>query len=168
MDTTKIITLTSFGITAFAISLTVIQLIIRKEKTKSENEGKIRLAYGILFATWVVAFTFLNFKSLSILNEFIDTISKLNVNNPLTDIVKTSVIFIGLMNVWLILWHFITNVFSILFLGKRKDIHEVENNNYVYFLVKGIVFISFIYSTMTIYENLLRFFLPNIEIPFYH
>ena len=71
MDITKTITLTSVGIIAFAISLTVTQLLIRKEKSKSESEGKILLAYGILFSSWVISFSFLNFKTLSILNEFV-------------------------------------------------------------------------------------------------
>lgn len=168
MDTTKIITLTIIGIVAMAISLTVTQLILRKEKSKSENEGKIRLAYGILFFTWVVVFSLLNFKSLSILNEYIDTVFKANENNSMVAILKTSVIFIGLTNVWLILWHFITKVFTVLFAGNRNETNEIENNHYTLFLMKGILFIGFIYCLMPVFEMLLRTFLPTIQTPFYH
>ncbi len=167
MDLTKTITLTSVGIIAFAISLTVTQLLIRKEKSKSESEGKILLAYGILFSNWVISFSFLNFKTLSILNEFVDTIYKVNTVNPLIEIAKTSVLFIGLTNTWLILWYYITKALSVIFTGKRDDVNEIEGNNYVYFILKGIVFIGFVYSLMPVFEGILRTFFPNIEIPFY-
>lgn len=167
MDITKTITLTFVGIIAFAISLTVMQLFIRKEKFKSESEGKILLAYGILFSSWVISFAMLNFKTLSILNEFADTIYKINTENPLLEIVKTSVLFIGLTNFWLILWHFITKALSLLFTGKRNEVKEINNNNYVYFILKGIVFIGFVYTLMPLFESVLRAFFPNIDIPFY-
>ncbi len=167
MDTTKIITLTAIGIIAFAISLTVTQLLIRKEKSKSEREGKILLAYGILFSSWVVSFSILNFKTLSILNEFSDTIYKVNTGNPLLEIVKTSVLLIGLTNTWLVLWYYIAKALSLLFTGKRKDATEIESNNYVYFILKGVVFIGFVYSLMPVFEEVLRTFFPNIEVPYY-
>lgn len=167
MDITRTITLTGVGIIAFAISLTVTQLLIRKEKSKSENDGEILLAYGILFSSWVISFSILNFKTLSVLNEFVDTIYKVNTGNPLLEIVKTSVLFIGLTNTWLILWYYITKALSLLFTGKRNDTNEIENNNYVYFILKGIVFVGFVYSLMPVFEGILRSFFPNIEIPFY-
>lgn len=167
MDTTKIITLTVIGIIAMAISLTVTQLFLRKAKSKSENEGKINLAYGILFLTWVIAFSLLNLKSISVMSEYIDTVYKTNSANHLAEIAKTSVLFIGLTNVWLILWYFITQAFSLLIAGKRTDVNEIENNHYTYFLMKGIVFIGFIYCLIPVFEMLLRTFLPNIEIPYY-
>lgn len=167
MDTTKIITLTVIGIIAMAISLTVTQLFLRKAKSKSENEGKINLAFGILFLGWVITFSLLNVKSISIMSEYIDTVYKTNSTNHLADIATTSVLFIGLTNVWLTLWYFITQAFSLLIAGKRTDVNEIENNHYTYFLMKGIVFIGFIYCLMPVFEMLLRTFLPTIEIPYY-
>lgn len=167
MDTTKIITLTVIGIIAMAISLTVTQLFLRKAKTKSENEGKINLAYGIFFLGWVITFSLLNVKSISVMGEYIDIVYKTNSANHLTDITKTSVLFIGLTNVWLILWYFITQAFSLLIAGKRTDVNEIENNHYSYFMMISIVFIGFIYCLMPVFEMLLRTFLPNIEIPYY-
>lgn len=167
MEITKTITLTSVSIIAFAISLTVTQFFIRKEKSKSESEGKILLAYGILFSSWVISFSMLNFKTLSVLNEFADTIYKVNTENSLLEIAKTSVLFIGLTNTWLVLWYFITKALSLLFTGKRNDTNEIENNNYVYFILKGIVFIGFAYALMPVFESVLRIFFPNIEIPYY-
>lgn len=167
MDTTKIITLTVIGIIAIAISLTITQLFLRKAKSKLENEEKINLAYGILFLGWVISFSLLNMKSISIMSEYVDTIYKTNSANHLADISKTSVLFIGLTNFWLILWYLITKAFSILIAGKRTDVNEIENNHYTYFLMKGVVFIGFVYCLMPVFEMLLRTFLPTIEIPYY-
>lgn len=167
MDTTKIITLTVIGIIAIAISLTITQLFLRTAKLKSENEGKINLAYGILFLGWVISFSLLNVKSISIMSEYVDTLYKTNSANHLADISKTSVLFIGLTNFWLILWYLITKAFSILIAGKRTDVNEIENNHYAYFLMKGVVFIGFVYCLMPVFEMLLRTFLPTIEIPYY-
>lgn len=167
MDTTKIITLTVIGIIAIAISLTITQLFLRKAKSKLENEEKINLAYGILFLGWVISFSLLNVKSISIMSEYVDTLYKTNSANHLADISKTSVLFIGLTNFWLILWYLITKAFSILIAGKRTDVNEVENNHYTYFLMKGVVFIGFVYCLMPVFEMLLRTFLPTIEIPYY-
>lgn len=167
MELTKTITLTIVGIIAFAISLTVTQLLIRKEKTKSEREGKILLSYGILFSSWVICFSLLNSKALSILNEFADTIYKVNTTNPFAEVGKTSILFIGLTNTWLIIWYYITKALSVIFTGKRNEVNEIESNNYVYFVLKGIVFIGFVFSLMSIFEIVLRAFFPNIDIPYY-
>lgn len=167
MDTTKIITLTVIGIIAIAISLTITQLFLRKAKSKLENEEKINLAYGILFLGWVISFSLLNVKSISIMSEYVDTVFKTNSANHLAEISKTSVLFIGLTNFWLILWYLITKAFSILIAGKRTDVNEIENNHYTYFLMKGVVFIGFVYCLMPVFEMLLRTFLPTIEIPYY-
>lgn len=167
MDTTKIITLTVIGIIAIAISLTITQLFLRKAKSKLENEEKINLAYGILFLGWVISFSLLNVKSISIMSEYVDTLYKTNSANHLAEISKTSVLFIGLTNFWLILWYLITKAFSILIAGKRTDVNEIENNHYTYFLMKGVVFIGFVYCLMPVFEMLLRTFLPTIEIPYY-
>ncbi|MBK5215091.1 MAG: hypothetical protein JJE55_15705 [Flavobacteriaceae bacterium] len=167
MDTTKVVSLTLIGIIAMAIALTVIQFLIRKEKLKSEKEGKINLSYGILFSTWIIAITILNLKSISILSEFIDIISKTTSSNPTIEILKTSILFIGLTNVWLIVLYFITKAFSLIFIGKKNNLYEIENNNYPYFIMKGILFISFIYLLLPVFEIILREFFPAIEIPFY-
>ena len=44
---------------------------------------------------------------------------------------------------------------------------EIENNNNVYFLLNGVVFIGLVYSLMPIFEILLRIFFPSLEVPFY-
>ena len=168
METNKIIILAIIGIVSFAVSLTVVQLFIRKRKLKSEVSKETNLSYSVLFLTWVISFTILNFKLISMLNEFIDLVHKTNSQNPIQEIVKTSILFIGLANVWLIIWNSIANAFSLIFIGKKDSMNEIANNNYAYFLMKGTLAVSFVYCSMPIFEIALKHFLPNIEIPFYH
>lgn len=167
METTKTITLLCTGVIAVTISLTLTRLLFRKEKISSEKEGKIILSYGILFTSWVLGFSLLNLKTITVLNEYFDMVYKINPSNHLFEISKTSILFIGLTNLWLVFWHYVTKVLSLLFLGRRDSQNEMESNNYVYFLVNGTIFISFIYILMPIFENTLRTFFPELEIPFY-
>jgi hypothetical protein len=165
MEISTLITLA--GILSFVISMTLMQLLIRREKAKSEVEGKIVMAYGLLFSSWVIGFSLLNFKTISILYEFADTIYKVNTSDPLTELIKTAILFLGLANFWVIIWYYITKALMVLFTGKRNYVKEIENNNYVYFLLKGIVFVGLVYSLMPIFEIVLRVFFPNLEVPFY-
>lgn len=155
------------AIIAIAASLVIIQLIIRKEKAKSENEGKIRLAYGVLFVSCLIASLMLNIKGMTIFGEYMDTFYKVNRNPVLMPVIKTCVLFIGLINIWFVVWYFGLKVFALLFVGKKSAIIEIENDNYVYFLMTGVVFLGFINVLMPVFDIVLRFFLPDLEIPYY-
>lgn len=167
MDNTKLLTLSIISILSIAISLTVTQVFLRKQKIKSEQNNKINTSYALSFATWVIAFSLLNIKSISILSDYIDIINKINTENALMQISKTAVVFLGLTNVWLIILYYFNKIFTIIFIGKRNEIFEIQNNNLGYFILKGILFLSFIFSLIPVFEILLRTFSPN-ETPFYH
>jgi hypothetical protein len=168
METTKTITLLCTGVIAVTISLTLTRLFLRKEKISSEKEGKIILSYGILFTSWVIGFSLLNLKTISVLNDYFDMVYEVNSSSSLIEILKTSVLFIGLTNLWLVFWYYVAKVLSVMFLGQRDNLNEIDSNNYVYFMIIGAIFISFIYVLIPIFENALRTFFPSASIPFYH
>jgi hypothetical protein len=168
METTKTITLLCTGVIAVTISLTLTRFFLRKEKISSEKEGKIILSYGILFTSWVLGFSLLNLKTISVLNDYFDMVYKVNSSSSLIEISKTCILFIGLTNLWLVFWYYVAKVLSIIFLGQRDSINEIDSNNYVYFIIKGAIFISFIYILIPIFENTLRTFFPVVLIPIYH
>ncbi len=167
MNTTKIIILTCIGIIAIATSLVIVQLIIRKEKAKSENEGKIRLAYGVLFVTCLIVSLMLNVKGVTVFGEYVDTFYKVNPDSILMPVIKTGVLFIGLINIWFVIWYFGLKVFALLFVGRKSAVIEIENDNYVYFLMTGIVFLGFISVLMPVFDIILRFFMPELEVSYY-
>ncbi|MCC6448483.1 MAG: hypothetical protein IT215_07345 [Chitinophagaceae bacterium] len=166
MEIKKTIVLVIIGVLSIIISLTVTQLFLKKEKLSSEKDEKINLSYGILFSTWIISFSLLNFKSISILNEFITIIIRIKTVDFNMQIFKTSVLFIGILNFWLILCFYTVEVLSTLYLGKRKNNNEIINNNYSYFIIKGLLNLSLIYCLMPIFELFLKAFFP-IETPFY-
>lgn len=166
MEIKKTIVLIIIGVISIVISLTVTQLFLKKEKLSSESNGQINLSYGILFSTWIIGFSLLNFKSISTLNEFITVIMKIKTVDFNMQIFKTSVLFIGILNFWLILCFYTIEVLSTFYLGKRKNKNEIINNNYSYFIIKGLLNIGLIYCLMPIFELFLKGFFP-IETPFY-
>lgn len=168
MNTSKAITLTIICILAIIIMLLVIQLILRKLKSKSEYEGRLKNSYGVWFATLFVAATITIAKTIAILTEAIDNIYKNFTTNIIGEVAKMTSLFIGLSAFWFIFWYFIANILAITILGNRKDQNEIEMDNVSYFLIKGILIISFILCLSPAFEIILRAFMPSIQTPFYH
>lgn len=168
METTKSIVLSSAGVISFAITLSFILLLNRKEKLVSEHDGKIRLSFGMLMANYIIGFSILNYKMLSVLSELIDSLLKLNSEHMLINVAKSSVMFLGLNICWIIICQILTKTLLKILFNNRDQIKELEANNYVYFLIKGVIFIGLILSLMPVFDDLLRTFFPEIEIPIYH
>lgn len=168
MNTPKTISLAIAGLIAIVISLLVIQLLLKKSKSKSETDGKLKTSYGIWFITLFVAISIVNYKMISILSEAIDNIYKMNTSNIIKETAKATSLFIGLGAVWFVVWFYIANVFAIIIVGKRTEVKEMESDNHSYFLVKGILVIGFILSLLPIFETFLKLFMPSVDMPFYH
>ncbi len=168
MNTSKTITLTVSAIIAIAIMLLIIQLLLRKLKAKSEQEGRLKNSYGVWFATLFIAASITTGKAINMLSEAIDNIYKSFATNIIGEVAKTASLFIGLSAVWLIIWYFVANLLSVTIVGKRSDQYEIEIDNVSYFLIKGVLLIGFIFCLLPIFEILLRSFMPNVQIPFYH
>lgn len=167
MKITNTITIAIIGIIAFAISLTIIELLNKKSKAKAEKEGAFVLAYGIWYSALIISSTILIFKTLTVNNVAIETISGMAKEMSYENIFKTSVILWGINFCWLLIGVYLNKVFSNIFFGKRTNKYEIENNNYVYFLMRGVLLIGFIYILLPVFELTLRFFLPSIDVPFY-
>ncbi|MBS0646256.1 MAG: hypothetical protein JSR97_06660 [Verrucomicrobia bacterium] len=168
MNTSKTVTLTIVGIVAIVIMLLVIQLLLRKLKTKSEQEGRLKNSYGVWFATLFIAATITMGRTITILGEAIDNIYKNISTNITSEVAKTASLFIGLSAFWFIVWYFVANLLSVTILGNRKDQNEIETDNVSYFLIKGILIIGFMFCLLPVFEIILRTFMPNVQIPFYH
>lgn len=168
MNTSKTITLTIAAIIAIAIMLLIIQLFLRKLKPKSEQDGRLNNSYGVWFITLFIAAIITTSKTISMLSEAIDNIYKYVSNNVIGEVAKTSSLFIGLSAVWFMVWYFVANLLSVTIVGNRKDQNEIEADNVSYFLIKGVLIIGFILCLSSVYEIILRTFMPNAQIPFYH
>ena len=168
MNTSKTVTLTIFGIVAIVIILLMIQLLLRKLKMKSDQEGRLKNSYGVWFATLFIAATIIMGRTISILGEAFDNIYKNVSTNIMGEVAKTASLFIGLSAFWFVVWYFVANLLSVTILGNRKDQNEIEADNVSYFLIKGILIIGFILCLLPVFEIMLRTFMPNVQIPFFH
>jgi hypothetical protein len=168
MNTSKTIALTISAIIAIVIMLFIIQLLIRKLKPKSEQDGKLKSSYGVWFACLFMGALIVTGETINLLSIAFDNIYKNTPNNLFGQIVKTASLFIGLSALWFLLWYVISNLLSVTIVGKRKNENEIEANNVSYFLIKGILIIGFIFCLSSVFEIILRNFMPSIQIPFYH
>jgi len=168
MNTSKTIALTTSAVIAIAIMLFIIQLLVRKLKLKSEQDGKLKTSYGVWFACLSIEALIVTGETINLLSTAFDNIYKNISNNLLGQLVKTGSLFIGLCALWFLLWYFIGNLLSVTIVGKRKNENEIEANNVSYFLIKGILIIGFIFCLSPVFEIILRNFIPSIQIPFYH
>jgi hypothetical protein len=168
MNTSKTFILTIAVLIALAILIMILQLLFRKVKNKNSEEGKLKLSYGVWFATLFLSGSLIMAKVISIFSETIDNIYKISTANNLLESFKMGSLFIGLGIVWLLLWYFIVNILSILVVGKRNEVKEIETDNFSYFIVRGILLIGFTVCLLPVFENILRAFMPNVQIPFYH
>jgi len=168
MNTSKTVTLTIIGILAIVIIILVIQFLLRKLKTKSEQEGRLKNSYGVWFAALFIAATITMGKAIILFNEAIDNIYKNVSTNVIGEVAKMASLFIGLSAFWFIVWYFVANLLSVTILGNRKDQNEIEADNVSYFLIKGVLIIGFILCLLPVFEIILRTFMPNVQMPFYH
>ncbi|HSC54177.1 MAG TPA: hypothetical protein VLC98_11165 [Phnomibacter sp.] len=168
MNISKTVTLTIICIISFITILLVIQLLLRKLKLKSEKEGPLNFSYAVWFVTLFIAATIAMVRTIAILNEAIDNLYKNISTNIIVEVVKTSSLFLGLTALWFIVWYYVSNFLSVTILGTRKDQNEIEANNVSYFLIKGVLIIGFILCLLPVFEIILRIFMPNVQMPFYH
>lgn len=168
MNTSKTVTLTIIATIAIIIILLVIQLLLRKLKMKAEQEGRLNNSFGVWFATLFIAGIITMGRTIAILGEAIDNIYKNISTNVVREIAKVASLFIGLSAFWFIVWYFVASLLSVTILGNRKDQNEIEADNVSYFLIKGVLIIGFISCLLPVLEIILRTFMPNVQIPFYH
>lgn len=117
MNTSKTIALLVAGLIAIAIVLLIIQMLLKKLKQKSELDGKLKLSYGIWFASLFIAAAFVTAKTMNVLSEALDNIYKMNATNTFLETSKAISLFIGLAAVWFVVWYFIANLLSTLITG---------------------------------------------------
>jgi hypothetical protein len=168
METIKEIILLVLCIIVLAMGYLSIRLLLQKFKFITESDNKTKVSYGLWLAVLIITYSVNSTKTIGLLVEAFDTISKLNVGNLYLQMFQTSAIFIGLNIVWFIVWYFFSDLLLMIVLGKRHIIKELENDNISYFLVRGAILFGIVLSFLSVYETLLRVFLPTINVPFYH
>ncbi len=157
------------AIVATALMTLIIQLLAKKFNFKTEIENKINSSYTIWFTSLMVTFFIFLKVAIEMTENSIEMIIYSNsTENAFIEVMQKISIFIGFTFIFTFLSYYIVhNVLKLTF-GSRIDSIEIQKENYSYFVLKGIILIVFVLSTITLFEHFLKWFMPTIETPFYH
>lgn len=166
MNTPNLIITAITGILSVALFVLLIQFFSRK--INHEQEGKLKAAYGIWTGFLTIGFGILLASSLkSISNALAILLNEAKTESTLP-IIRNAALFTGFTFLWFTGLYFLTRLMAVMLLGKRTDSIEIDRNNYNYFLIKGIIFLAFVFSLLSVFENFLLLFSPVVKTPFYH
>ena len=156
------------AIVSIVIMFQLIHFLAKRKKIKPESGDKLSLAYSIWFCSLIIAFAFhLKIALQQIENSIQFIIYSDEIQNTFLAVVEKISIFIGFCFIATFLAYYIVNFVIKISFNNREESHEIENENYSYFLLKGTVLIVFILISLPVFEHFLMWFLPKVETPFY-
>jgi len=156
------------AIISIVIMFQLVQFLAKRKKIKSENNQKTLISYSIWFGSLLISFSlYLKIALQQIENSIEYLIYANEVENTFLAVMEKISIFIGFTFVATFLALYITNFLTKISFNNKNDNYEIENNNYGYFLLKGIIMIVLVLVTLSLFEHFLLWFLPKIETPFY-
>lgn len=167
MNNPKIMILSAAALVMLSMLLFLARFLLRKIISKKPEGEAITLASGIWFSTFFLSGTILISKTIFVFIEVVDIFLKINPADAMLNDFKTGSFLSGLTMLWLTLWYFLTNTLTIIITGKRNTVEEAQVNNYIHFLIRGIIHLGFIICLLPAFEMMLRTFIPHIEVPFY-
>jgi hypothetical protein len=168
MNLLKLITISCSIVISFILLLFLIYFLTRNYKSKLNPDGKLKISFGIWFAAIFMAGTNVISTILSTTFELIDNIIKIQPPQLYTELIKAISLVIGTGFTWLILWFFVITFLTKIIPIKLDHHEEMEDDNFAYFLIKGIMLVGIIFSLSPLLSLILRALIPNVEIPFYH
>lgn len=151
------------------LMLLAIQFLSKRLNIKTELGESIKISYSIWYISILITYSLFLKSALELIENSIEIIiySK-TIENTFIATIQKIIIFTGFTFFFTFLSYFITDKVLQLSFGKRLDSIEIEKENIGYFLIKGILLISFAFSLVTIFEHFLKWFMPTIDTPFYH
>ncbi len=168
MNSIKLITLVISVIFSFLLLVFIVYFLTKKFKSKLNNNGKLKISFGIWYAGLFLCGANIISTVINTLSELIDNLVKINPPNFNLQLIKSISLIIGIGFTWFILWFFVVK-FLISSIRLKIDEHqEMEDDNFSYFIIKAAMLLGVIFSLSFLLSLVLRTFIPNVEIPFYH
>ncbi len=167
MEAQKLITLIVVGLLALAIGIALIQFLLKRLKLNSK-EQTMSLSYAIFTSGLFIAYGIIISKTIQLLVSTLDVLYRANKEQLAWESLKSCTIFLGSGILWFIAGYFLSSFLLNLIIGKHDAKTEIENNNYPYVLIRCFLFITFILIFNPITEKFLSFFLPVLDVGFYH
>jgi hypothetical protein len=168
MNTLKLITISCTIIISFILLLLITSLLTKSFKSKINKDGRLKISFGIWYAAIFLAGANIISSIINIVVEVIDNLIKIQPPKFYIELVKAISLIVGVGFIWLLVWFFAVKFLTKVMPLKTIDNEEMEDDNFGYFLIKGIMLLSIIFSLSSVLSLILRMLIPNVQIPFYH
>jgi hypothetical protein len=168
MNSLKLISISYFIVISFTLLLSISYLFIKKFKSIFNNDGKLKLSFGIWYGAIFLAGSNVISCLLNVVFEVVDNLIKIGPNKIYLESIKTISLIMGVGFFWFILWFMVVKFLSKLTYLKTNDIEEMEDDNFSYFIIKGAILLGIIFSLSSLLSLIIRALVPTIEVPFYH
>lgn len=159
-------------LTAFlsiAILILALQFITKKLNIISTKDNNCNVAYSIWLSSIVISFVLYLKIALNQIENSIEIFVQSNFEgNSLLAIMEKISIYVGFTFIFTLSSYFLINIIMKFFMGVSEVKVEIEKNNMGYFIIKGAVLLSFVFSLLNIFEHFINWFAPYVETPFYH
>lgn len=169
MDKQSLFFTSIVGIVAIALMLIAIQFLAKRLKIQTNTEQNINASYSIWFGSVLLSFLLFLKVALELIENSIELlIVDKSINNTFLAVMEQIAIYTGFSFVFTFFAYYIVHIVVKFSIGNRNDSIEIEKDNVGYFIIKGMVLLTLVFSLITIFEHFLRWFAPAIETPFYH
>lgn len=165
MDTLNLIITTSVCIVAIALFVLLVQFFSKKINYVDEINLKTAFAVWISFLT--LSFAIMLSSCLKTISDTIEVLQGISNSDITLQIIEKVALYIGFTFIWFVIIYFITQFIMKILLGKRNDNIEIDRNNYSYYIIKGVFFLTLAFCLLPMFENFLRLFSPIVSTPFY-
>ncbi|KQB99955.1 hypothetical protein [Pedobacter sp. Hv1] len=168
MNSLKLIIISCSIILLLILLLLITHLLTKNFKSKINNDGKLKISFGIWYSAIFLSGANVISIVINTLSEVVDNLIKIRPVNLYLELIKITSLVIGVGFTWLILWFIVIKFLTKITHLKMDENEEMDDDNFSYFIIKGIMLFAIIFSLSSILSLILRLFIPNIETPFYH
>ena len=168
MNPLKLITISITIVISLIVLLLMIYLLTKNFKSRIDNDGKLKLSFGIWYSAIFLSGANIISSIIQAVFETIDNLIKIQPVRLYLEIVKSLSLIVGVAFVWLVIWFFVIKFLTKIIPIRLNEQEEMEDDNFSYFLIKGVILIGVIFSLSSVLSLILRSLIPNVEIPFYH
>lgn len=155
--------------------IVIVHLLNRRFIGIKDELNKESTTYGIWYAGTIISAGLIFWQSITVSKETIENVyqQSLIIQNTKAELpfwiaMKSAILLLGVSALWFILWYYITIASTKLIVGNKDDREEMLAFNTNYFLVRAGLQISFSLIFLPFLLFILRGFLPQTSVTFYH
>lgn len=145
--------------------LAVLKLLVRK--LPGLGRGDLSRAGSTWFGTLLAAGILNSLKGIDALSNAFGNIYTAGGSNLPTAVLKTFCICTGISLLWFLFVQLLSAELCAIFVGRRKNLHELAADNYPYFIVKGVLLLAVTVCLWPILESILLLLTQDTQLPFY-